>query len=247
MSLIAVSVWCHSYLIPKILISIQDIVEQLTYLVIQHFGGNILIRISQLFDNYVDALIKALAGSSEEESLIELKDMVPFRAETDSQQLALLGTAFTIAEELLPMVVSRVWNVLNESKEAGTAPGPNIVPSANNTLEFKDWRRHLQHSLDKLRDYFCRHYVLSFIYSRDGKTRLDAQIYLQAKEEDMFWGSDPLPSLPFQVIMPYLTFLGKLIKHIAHYLPMFFLCGFYFHFSCKIFRHFLASYSNWQL
>ncbi|KAI5667819.1 hypothetical protein M9H77_17672 [Catharanthus roseus] len=177
----------------------KDIVEQLTYLFIQHFGGNILIRISQLFDNYVDALIKALPGSTDDDNPIELKEAVPFRAETDSQQLALLGTAFTIAEELLPMVVSRIWNVLNETKEVGSGP-ESMLPSANNILEFKDWRRHLQHSLDKLRDYFCRQYVLSFIYSRDGKTRLDAHIYLHVKEEDLFWDSDPLPSLPFQAL-----------------------------------------------
>lgn len=179
--------------------------EQLTYLFIQHFGGNILIRISQLFDNYVDALIKALPGSTDDDNPIELKEAVPFRAETDSQQLALLGTAFTIAEELLPMVVSRIWNVLNETKEVGSGP-ESMLPSANNILEFKDWRRHLQHSLDKLRDYFCRQYVLSFIYSRDGKTRLDAHIYLHVKEEDLFWDSDPLPSLPFQVMFLSLKF-----------------------------------------
>lgn len=174
--------------------------EQLTHLVILHFGGNILTRISQLFDKYIDVLIKAIPCTSEDENFTDLKD-VPFRAETDSQQLALLGTAFTIAEELLPMVVSKIRNVLNESKEAGIGPVENVMPSANNTLESKDWRRQLQHSLDKLKDHFCRQYVVSFIYSRDDKTRLDAQTYLQEKEEGLFWDSDPLPSLPFQVIL----------------------------------------------
>lgn len=176
----------------------KDIVEQLSYLFIVNFGGNLLVRISQLFDNYVDALIKTLPGPSEDENLVELKEAVPFRTETDSEQLALLGSAFTIAEELLPMVVSRLWNAWNESKETGLGLVETIVPSANNTLEFKDWRRHLQHSLDKLRDYFCRQYVLTFIYSRDGNTRLDAQIYLHGKAEDMLW--DQLPSLPFQAL-----------------------------------------------
>ncbi|KAL3616739.1 hypothetical protein CASFOL_039133 [Castilleja foliolosa] len=181
---------------------VKDIVEQLTRLVILHFGGNILTRISLLFDKYVEILIKSITGPTEDDNLTELKEPVPFKAETDSQQLALLGTAFTIAEELLPMVVSRIWNVLNESKEAGGNAGlaDNVLPPVNNNVDPKDWRRQLQHSLDKLRDHFCRQYVLSFIYSRDGETRLDAQIYLIGKGKDLIWNADPLPSLPFQAL-----------------------------------------------
>uniref|UniRef100_A0A5B7BGD9 Putative exocyst complex component EXO84C n=1 Tax=Davidia involucrata TaxID=16924 RepID=A0A5B7BGD9_DAVIN len=192
------SVLIHSGM--RFIYVVKDIVEQLTALVILHFGGNVLTRISQLFDKYVDALIKALPGPSEDDNLTELKEIIPFRVETDSEQLALLGTAFTVAEELLPMVVSRIWSTLNESKEAENGLNENIVPTTSNTIEFKDWRRHLQHSLDKLRDHFCRQYVLNFIYSRDGKTRLNAQIYLNGKGEDLFWDSDPLPSLPFQAL-----------------------------------------------
>lgn len=172
--------------------------EQLTRLTIVHFGGSTLIRISKLFDNYVDALIKALPSPSEDDSLTELKEAIPYRAETDSQQLALLGTAFTVADELLPMVVSRIWSVLNEIMEAESALSKKIVPPSNN-LDFKEWRRHIQRSLDKLRDHFCRQYVLNFIYSRDGETRLDAEIYLNGEGNDLVWDSDPLPSLPFQV------------------------------------------------
>ncbi|KAL4572724.1 hypothetical protein LXL04_019507 [Taraxacum kok-saghyz] len=176
---------------------VKDIVEQLTRLVILHFGGNILTRILKLFDQYMDELIKALPEPSEDDNLVELKEPVPFKAETDSQQLALLGTAFTIAEELLPMVMSTIWSVLNESKESGN---DNIAPLMTNILDYKDWRKQLQHSLDKLRDHFCRQYVLNFIYSRDGKTRPDAHIYLSGESDDLSWNSDPLPSLPFQAL-----------------------------------------------
>ncbi|CAA0832236.1 Exocyst complex component EXO84C [Striga hermonthica] len=180
---------------------VKEIVEHLTRSVILHFGGNILTRIAQLFDRYVDILIKSLTGPTEDDNLSDLKDPVPFKAETDSQQLALLGTAFTIAEELLPMVVSRIWNVLNESKEAGAGQADNVLlPLVNISVDPKDWRRQLQHSLDKLRDHFCRQYVLSFIYSRDGETRLDAQIYLRGKGQDLTRNADPLPSLPFQAL-----------------------------------------------
>lgn len=180
--------------------SLQEIVEQLTPLVIFHFGANILTRISHLFDKYVDSLIKALPSHSEDDNLTDLKEALPYRAETDSEQLALLGTAYTVADELLPMSVSRILSALNESKEAGTGVGDNIIATSSSTIELKDWRRHLQHSLDKLRDHFCQQYVLSFIYNRDGKTRLAAQIYLTGEGKDLFWDSDPLPSLPFQVV-----------------------------------------------
>lgn len=164
---------------------------------IARFEGTILNRLSQLFDKYVDILIKALPGTSEEDNLPEQKEAMHFRDETDAQQLALLGTAFTVADELLLMVESRICNPPNENKETGSGPSENTI--ANITAEFKDWRRRLQHSLDKLRDHFCRQYVLNFIYPREGKTRLDARMYLNGKAGDLFWDSDPLPSLPFQV------------------------------------------------
>ncbi|GER41001.1 exocyst complex component EXO84C, partial [Striga asiatica] len=189
---------------------VKEIVEHLTRSVILHFGGNLLTRIAQLFDRYVDILIKSLTGPTEDDNLSDLKDPVPFKAETDSQQLALLGTAFTIAEELLPMVVSRIWNVLNESKEAGAGKADNVLPLVNISVDPKDWRRQLQHSLDKLRDHFCRQYVLSFIYSRDGETRLDAQIYLRGKGQDLTRNADPLPSLPFQIHHIVQALFGKL-------------------------------------
>ncbi|KAL6992048.1 hypothetical protein U1Q18_010159 [Sarracenia purpurea var. burkii] len=195
---------------------LQDIVEQLTPLVILHFGVNILTRISHIFDKYVDTLIKALPGPSEDENLTDLKEAIPFRAETDSEQLALLRTAFTVAEELLPMVVSRICSALNENKEAGTVLVDSIIPTTSNTIELKDWKRHLQHSLDKLRDHFCRQYVLSFIYSRDGKTRLAAQIYLNGEREDLFWNSDPLPSLPFQALFGKLQQLATVAGDVLH-------------------------------
>ncbi|KAA3478099.1 exocyst complex component EXO84C [Gossypium australe] len=187
----------------KFLYIISDILEQLTPLVVSHFGGNVLPRISQLFDKYMDALIRALPGPSDDDSLTELKETIPFRAETDSEQLAILGIAFTIMDELLPSMVVKIWSPKNENQEPGNE---NIVPNASTTTELKDWRRQLQYSFDKLRDHFCRQYVLSFIYSREGKTRLNAQIYLGGDGEDSQW--DTLPSLPFQALFAKLQQLA---------------------------------------
>ncbi|MBA0811094.1 hypothetical protein Gohar_003025 [Gossypium harknessii] len=187
----------------KFLYIISDILEQLTPLVVSHFGGNVLPRISQLFDKYMDALIRALPGPSDDDSLTELKETIPFRAETDSEQLAILGIAFTIMDELLPSMVVKIWSPKNEKQEPGNE---NIVPNASTSAELKDWRRQLQYSFDKLRDHFCRQYVLSFIYSIEGKTRLNAQIYLGGDGEDSQW--DTLPSLPFQALFAKLQQLA---------------------------------------
>ncbi|XP_065853468.1 exocyst complex component EXO84C [Euphorbia lathyris] len=183
---------------------IEDILAQLTPLAVLHFGGNVLTRISQLFDKYMDALIKSLPGPSDDDNLTELKEIIHFRAETDSEQLALLGMAFTILDELLPLAIANVWSLKNENHELA---GESTVTTVGITSEMKDWKRHLQHSFDKLRDHFCRQYVLSFIYSREGKTRLNAQIYLNEDGDDLLWDT-PLPSLPFQALFAKLQQLA---------------------------------------
>ncbi|KAM1123053.1 hypothetical protein ACFX13_004580 [Malus domestica] len=187
---------------------VEDILEQLTPLTVLHFGGNILSRIGQLFDKYMDALIKALPGPSDDDNLTELKEFVSFRAETDSEQLAVLGVAFTILDELLPNAVMTLWKLQSESGEPKSGLAENVTPIPSTSTELKDWRRHLQHSFDKLRDHFCRQYVLSFIYSREGQTRLDAQIYLNENGDDLYLDSAPLPSLPFQALFAKLQQLA---------------------------------------
>ncbi|KAF3325513.1 exocyst complex component EXO84C isoform X1 [Carex littledalei] len=167
---------------------IKDNLDQLTPMAISHFGGIVLNKILQLFDRYVEILIKALPNT-EDDSLIDSKEHLCFRAETDAQQLALIGAAYSVSDELLPVAVSQFFNL--QSEKEGPGGGVN--------LEYKEWRRHLGHSLDKLRDHFSRQYVLNFVYSREGEARLDARMYLQGKGDDLFWDPEALPSFPFQL------------------------------------------------
>ncbi|KAG1347646.1 exocyst complex component EXO84C [Cocos nucifera] len=192
----------------KFMFIVKDLLDQLTPMAILHFGGTILNKLLQLFDQYVQTLIKALPGPSEDDNLMEQKKSISFRAETDAQQLTLLGTAFTVADELLPMAVSKIFSPQSESKEAGGGSSEGIGPVAISSVEYKDWRRHLQHSLDTLRDHFCRQYILTFIYSREGDARLDARMYLEGKGDDLFWDTDPLPSWPFQALFARLQQLA---------------------------------------
>lgn len=171
----------------------QDILEQLTHLVVLHFGESVLTRILQLYDKYIDFLIKALPGHSDEDGLPELQDhTVLARAETDSEQLALLGAAFTILDELLPRSLVKVWKLQIEN--GGGEGESSAALNSSAAPELKEWKRHMVQAFDKLRNYFCLQFVLSFIYSREGLTRLDALIYLTETPDDLH-----LPSLPFQV------------------------------------------------
>ncbi|PKA55306.1 hypothetical protein AXF42_Ash003943 [Apostasia shenzhenica] len=189
---------------------VKDIMGQLTPKFTFHYGGTILNKLLQLFDKYVETLIKALPVASEDDNIMEQKESITFRAETDAEQLALLGSAFNVADELLPMVVGKIFSLQTEQRddESGVSSG-NLASVPASVVEYKDWRRHLQHLLDKLRDYFCRQYVLTFIYSREGKARMDARMYLESKGDDLFWDSDPLPSLPFQALFARLQQLAS--------------------------------------
>lgn len=177
----------------KLCLLFQDILEQLTHLVVLHFGESVLTRILQLYDKYIDFLIKALPGHADEDGLPELQDnTILARAETDSEQLALLGAAFTILDELLPKSLVKVWNLQIEND--GGEGDSSAAMISSSAPELKEWKRHMVQSFDKLRNYFCLQFVLSFIYSREGLTRLDALIYLTETPDD-----SNLPSLPFQV------------------------------------------------
>lgn len=190
----------------KFMSVINDLLDHVTPMTIVHFGGTILSNFLQLFDRYVETLIKVLPGPSEDDNVVESKEPVELKAESDAQQLALIGTAYTIADELLPAAVSKFFDMQTKKKEtSGTREG--LGPGSIYSTEYKEWKRHLQHSLDKLRDHFCRQYVLSFIYL-EGKSRLDARMYLEGGD-DLFWDSDPLPSLPFQALFGRLQQLAS--------------------------------------
>ncbi|XP_078438305.1 LOW protein: exocyst complex component-like protein [Wolffia australiana] len=195
----------------KFISIVADILEQLTPTAIMHFGKDILSRLLILFDKYVESLIKDLPSPTEDEAAAEQKESADSQLEVDAQHLVPLGTAWTVADELLPAAVSRVFTQRGKGDEIKTMPFEGISP-----VEFKDWRRHLQHSLDKLRDHLCRQYVLSFIYSKDEKACFDAHIYLGGKAGDLFWESNPLPSIPFQEFFVRLQELATVAKEALH-------------------------------
>ncbi|XP_062189640.1 exocyst complex component EXO84C-like [Phragmites australis] len=191
----------------KFMSIVNDVLDQVTPMTIVHFGGTILNKFLQLFDRYVETLIKVLPGPSEDDNLVESNEPVEFKAESDAQKLTLIGTAYTVADELLPAAVSKFFDVQTEKKGTGGS-SEGLGSGSIYSMEYKEWKHHLQHSLDKLRDHFCRQYVLSFIYL-EGKSRLDARMYLERKSDDLLFDSDPLPSLPFQALFGRLQQLAS--------------------------------------
>uniref|UniRef100_A0A804QGK0 Exocyst component Exo84 C-terminal domain-containing protein n=1 Tax=Zea mays TaxID=4577 RepID=A0A804QGK0_MAIZE len=191
----------------KFMSIVNDVLDQILPMTIVHFGGAILNKFIQLFDRYVETLIKVLPGPSEDDNLLESKEPIELKAESDAQQLTLIGTAYTVADELLPAAVSKFFDIQAEKKGAGGS-SEGLGPGSIYAMEYKEWKRNLQHSLDKLRDHFCRQYVLSFIYL-EGKSRLDAKMYLGRKDDDLLFDPDPLPSLPFQALFGRLQQLAS--------------------------------------
>ncbi|PWZ14031.1 Exocyst complex component EXO84C [Zea mays] len=191
----------------KFMSIVNDVLDQILPMTIVHFGGAILNKFLQLFDRYVETLIKVLPGPSEDDNLLESKEPIELKAESDAQQLTLIGTAYTVADELLPAAVSKFFDIQAEKKGAGGS-SEGLGPGSIYAMEYKEWKRNLQHSLDKLRDHFCRQYVLSFIYL-EGKSRLDAKMYLGRKDNDLLFDPDPLPSLPFQALFGRLQQLAS--------------------------------------
>ncbi|KAL5198459.1 hypothetical protein ABZP36_001971 [Zizania latifolia] len=191
----------------KFMSIVNDVLDQVTPMTIVHFGGTILNKFVQLFDKYVETLIKVLPGASDDDNLVESKEPIEFKAESDAQQIQLIGTAYTVADELLPAAVSKFFDIQTEKKGIGGS-GEGLGSRSIYSIEYKEWKRNLQHSLDKLRDYFCLQYVLSFIYL-EGKSRLDARMYLELKTDDLLWESDPSPSLPFQALFVKLRQLAS--------------------------------------
>ncbi|KAH9318667.1 hypothetical protein KI387_020436, partial [Taxus chinensis] len=196
----------------KFMSVVQDIAECMTPFVCVHFGGSILNGLACLFDSYINTCIRAIPCPSEDENSLDFRDNSNFIwAGTEAQQLALLGNASVLADELIPLSVSKIWEQQTENQEDPSKTSPGTQDQlVSLPIELRDWRRHLQRAVDRLRDHFCRQYVLGLIYSREGNVQLTGSTYLNGKSEDLFWDSDALPSLSFQALFTKLNQLAQL-------------------------------------
>ncbi|KAM3261339.1 hypothetical protein ACQJBY_052167 [Aegilops geniculata] len=172
---------------------VQDFFEDVGPLLSLQLGGSIMDGLLKIFNTYVDLLVSALPGSMDDEANLEgLGNNIIRMAETEEQQLALLANASLLAEELLPRAAMKLSSVNQASMGSMRIRGPD----KQNRAEQREWKRKLQHMVDKLRDSFCRQHALDLIFTEEGDTHLSAEMYINMDNnaEETEW----VPSLIFQ-------------------------------------------------
>uniref|UniRef100_A0A0C9QR77 TSA: Wollemia nobilis Ref_Wollemi_Transcript_13085_3076 transcribed RNA sequence n=1 Tax=Wollemia nobilis TaxID=56998 RepID=A0A0C9QR77_9CONI len=190
---------------------VQEFFEDVAPLLSMQLGGPTLDGLAQVFDSYVSLLIKALPASDDEDGSLEVSGHKIVRiAETEAQQIALLGNAAALADELLPRAALKLAPLQSSGKED---PRKRSSERQNRLPEQRDWRRRLQRSVDRLRDNFCRQHALDLIFTDDGDAQLSAEKYIEidATKDGSSWHQDAFPSPIFQELyakLNRLTFLA---------------------------------------
>lgn len=161
-------------------------------------GGQALEGLFQVFNSYVNLLVKALPESMEEEESFEDSGNKNVRvAETEAQQIALLANASLLADELLPRAAMKLSSLnqapYKDDNRRRTSERQNRHP------EQREWRRRLVGSVDRLKDTFCRQHALNLIFTEEGDSRLTADMFINmdGNADEVEW----VPSLIFQVFL----------------------------------------------
>ncbi|XP_009333985.2 exocyst complex component EXO84B-like [Pyrus x bretschneideri] len=186
---------------------VQDFFEDVGPLLSMQLGGQTLEGLFQVFNSYVNMLIKALPGSMEEESNFEGSgNKIVSIAENEAQQIALLANASLLAEELLPRAAMKLSPpnqvAYKDDLRRRSSDRQNRHP------EQREWKRRLASSVDRLKDSFCRQHALDLIFTEDGDSHLTADMYINmdgnADEVDWF------PSLIFQELFVKLNRMANI-------------------------------------
>ncbi|CAL8137915.1 unnamed protein product [Prunus armeniaca] len=175
---------------------VQDFFEDVGPLLSMQLGGQTLEGLLQVFNSYVNMLIKALPGSMEEEANFEGSGNKIVRiAENEAQQIALLANASLLADELLPRAAMKL-SPLNQAASRDDLRRRSS-DRQNRHPEQREWKRRLGSSVDRLKDSFCRQHALDLIFTEDGDSHLSADMYINmdGNVDEVEW----FPSLIFQV------------------------------------------------
>ncbi|OIW08876.1 hypothetical protein TanjilG_05851 [Lupinus angustifolius] len=174
---------------------VQDFFEDVGPLLSMQLGGQALEGLFQVFNTYVNMLIKALPGSMEEEASFEDSgNKIVRMAETEAQQIALLANASLLSDELLPRAAMKLSPINQIAyKDDGRR---RTLDRQNRYPEQREWRRRLVGSVDRLKDTFCRQHALDLIFTEEGDSHLTADMYvnIDGNADEVEW----LPSLIFQ-------------------------------------------------
>ncbi|KAJ0038617.1 hypothetical protein Pint_23123 [Pistacia integerrima] len=173
---------------------VQELLEDIAPLENLQLYGPALDGVLQVFSSYVDLLINALPGSTENEENLEGSfHKIVSMAETDAQQIALLANASLLSEELLPRAGMKLLP-FSQSYRVDNMTPRKASDRQNRFPEQREWKRRLQRLVDGLRDSFCRHHALELIFTEDGEIRLNPQIYISLDElmEEPEWFPSPI-------------------------------------------------------
>ncbi|KAL7162847.1 hypothetical protein ACSBR2_043177 [Camellia fascicularis] len=172
---------------------VQDFFEDVGPLLSMQLGGKTLEGLFQVFNSYVNMLIKALPGSMEEEENYEGSgNKIVRMAETEAQQIALFANASLLADELLPRAAMKLAP-LNQANYKDD-PRRRHADRQNRHPEQREWKRRLVSSVDRLKDSFCRQHALDLIFTEDGDSHLTADIYINMDNtlDEIEWFPSPI-------------------------------------------------------
>lgn len=172
---------------------VQDFFEDVGPLLSMQLGSQTLYGLFQVFNSYVNMLIKALPGSMEEEANVEDSgNKIVRMAETEPQQIALLANASLLADELLPRAAMKLSPLNQAIYKDDSRRRP--MDRQNRNPEQREWKRRLVNSVDSLKDSFCRQHALELIFTEEGDSHLTADMYLNmdGKLGEMEWFPSPI-------------------------------------------------------
>ncbi|KAF7843143.1 exocyst complex component EXO84B [Senna tora] len=185
---------------------VQDFFEDVGPLLSMQLGGQALEGLFQVFNSYVNMLIKALPGFMEEEASFEDSvNKIVRMAETEVQQIALLANASLLADELLPRAAMKLSPLSQAAyKDDNRRPSDR----QNRHPEQREWRRRLVSAVDRLKDIFCRQHALDLIFTEEGDSHLTADMYINidGNADEIEW----FPSLIYQELFIKLNTMANL-------------------------------------
>ncbi|XP_021685388.2 exocyst complex component EXO84A [Hevea brasiliensis] len=188
---------------------VQEFLEDVGPLESLQLDGLALEGVLQVFNSYVNLLVRALPGSMENEEYLEGSgNKIVRMAETETQQMALLANASLLADELLPRAAMKLLPLPSRMDEQ-----PRRASDRQSRLpDQREWKRKLQRLVDCLRDSFCRQHALELIFTEDGDIRLNANIYISMddKAEEPEWFPSPI----FQELFIKLTRVASIASDI---------------------------------
>ncbi|KAI3463170.1 hypothetical protein Pfo_019833 [Paulownia fortunei] len=172
---------------------VQDFFEDVGPLLSMQLGSKTLEGLFEVFNSYVNVLIKALPGSMEEDAKFEGSgNKIVRMAETEAEQIALLANASLLADELLPRAAMKLspLNQANYKDDLRRRP----VDRQNRNPEQREWKRRLVNSVDRLKDSFCRQHALDLIFTEEGDSHLTADTYINmdANMYEIEWFPSPI-------------------------------------------------------